>query len=107
MIYKQTSHKLLGYGIYDMSEVEYLGINGAPQDLENAKAEDITPELQAFIDKYPNFVLASAYETGATFLLSSEPPRWSGKRMGSGFNHGSTNVLVGCTNKLLILAEND
>ena len=65
------------------------------------------PEIQAFAAKYPNYRIASAYETFSILLLSEEPSRWRGRHLGSGFNYGSTNFLDDAPSRLLILAEND
>ena len=62
---------------------------------------------QLFINKYPDFVVGSAYQTYAIVLLTRKPPKFSGKWTGTGFNYGSTNILENCPNDILILAEDD
>jgi hypothetical protein len=66
-------------------------------------------ELLEFAKKHEGFAIASAYETEMTILLSRVPTKLSSKEMviGSGFNYGSTNIVVDCPRRLLILAEND
>lgn len=64
-------------------------------------------QFEAFLHKYPQMCLANAYETHVIFMLSEAPPIWKGKKSGSGFNYGSTNILENCPPKLLILAQND
>jgi len=93
-------------GIYEVPE----GI--VVQQLLDQQAElyDLTaehPEVKEFAVKYPDFRIASSYETHVILLLSGEPVRWNGNRIGSGFNYGSTNFLEGCSPRMLILAEND
>lgn len=68
----------------------------------------------AFINKYPNYVIASAYQTSGTLLLSKRPKKlseskeWIDKHsFGTGFNYGSTNIIIDCPKAILILAEND
>lgn len=64
-------------------------------------------EIEAFHKKHSDMVIASAYETHQTLLLSKRPTKWKGKLIGSGFNYGSTNLIENPPTRLLILAEND
>ena len=74
---------------------------------ENKKESVVENEIIEFIKEYPSFVVASAYETFTTFLISERPDKWNGEVHGSGFNYGSTNLIKDCPKNLLILAEND
>lgn len=71
--------------------------------------EVATPKevILTFLSVHPNWRYVGAYETYAEFLLSEPPLEFKGKKMGSGFNYGSTNIILDCPKRLLILAEND
>jgi hypothetical protein len=90
-------------GIYDTTGIDFISIEET-----NISEKEITK----FIKKYPNFCVASAYDTYTTLLLSKKPKEldnnWQTKNIiGSGFNYGSTNILTNCPKSILILAEND
>lgn len=96
--------KRLQDGIYELSDtIEVLGIGeewdyGIPD----------TERVREFIERFPDYVTASAYQTYSIILLSERPAKFSGYKIGSGFNYGSTNLLAGITTKrILILAQND
>ncbi len=127
-------HERVGDGIYDVSNVAYVLIKSemvlkvdVEKELtrweemykENIKKDeewarrtrktvrDNRREIELFVEKYPTFVVASAYETHFSILLSKMPPEASVEQIGSGFNYGSTNIINNCPRSLLILAEND
>lgn len=89
-------------GIYEVPlDIEVLVFYDTPFEL------DINDEIKNFLINNPKWVIASAYETSATIILSRKPYIYSGKTLGGGFNYGSTNLLEDCPPRLLILAEND
>lgn len=90
-------------GIYEVPEDVLFVV----LDTDRLKVDD--PQLQIFSERHPDFVVANAYETSTTILLSQKPNKleMKGKWFGSGFNYGSTNLLVDCPKRVLILAEND
>jgi hypothetical protein len=65
-------------------------------------------ETLDFINKHPEFAIASAYETFTVLLLSKKPTKRVPIINDTGFNYGSTNV-ISCENcnRVLILAQND
>lgn len=71
------------------------------------KIEATKEEIIEFINKYPQCVIASSYETNVVILLSRAPKRIPLNYAGSGFNYGSTNLIENAPRRLLILAEND
>ena len=83
-------------GIYDVSNIEYF--------LVNHKDKEATA---VWIEAHDKFWVASAYETDTIILLAGEPKKFEGSWDGSGFNYGSTNIIIGCPKSILILAEND
>lgn len=86
-------------GIYDIEDIEFIEVLEPPyKEVE---------KIENFIRKYPDFYIASAYETQSTILLSREPMKFKGEQIGSEFNYGSTNILKNCPKNILILAEND
>ena len=124
---KWRTEAFIGDGIYDVSEVEFVQISGSLNSVLSDTKERFdgvilnnemfknkynqrnlasTKEIESFVEKYPDFFLANAYETGTSFLLNAEPSRVSISR-GSGFSYGSTNILTGCPKRVLILAQND
>lgn len=96
-------------------ESNYLcdGIYELDDDIEVIKCEQSDTGVygkgvKEFTKKHKSWVMASAYETEFTFLLSRKPDKFKGKSLGSGYNYGSTNILVPKSKKrILILAEND
>lgn len=100
-------------GIYDIGDVEYLVVDGEEQD-------EISSDAQKFMNAHPDHVIGSAYQCYAIFILATPPTLlkslgygtsktdWgSNNHVGSGFNHGSANMLRNCPKNILILAEDD
>ena len=83
-------------GIYDVSDIEFF--------LVDSKEREVTV---AWIEAHDKFWIASAYETETIILLAGEPRKFEGTWDGSGFNYGSTNIIIDCPKSILILAEND
>jgi hypothetical protein len=108
-MFKTTSEEVeqLGDGIYDITSIEYLKLDTGDLDDEGSLGETTNDLIKDFLRKFPDAVLANAYNTGITFLLSKKPRPFSGTLIGEGFNHGSTNILMGLPKAILILAEND
>ena len=94
----------LADGIYDVSDIQFMYMNDSYYHPEQLPAHAID-----FINKHPQAILASAYETDGTFILSERPRLLGPVAIGSGFNYGSTNVISipRGVEKVLILAEND
>lgn len=105
LIEELEEDKIVEDGVYDLTDIEYIRI---PDRMDGNH-----PDYQAcldFVNKHPEFVHASAYETEFDFLLSSMPlkiDRDKTKIIGSGFNYGSTNIIENAPARILILAEND
>lgn len=109
-------------GVYDISDIEYfvpdpprskkwVGRNvtaSGYEDLPNAKElmDKWNKEFINFIKKYPNFVIADAYQTEYPLFLSEMPTK-KVKYIGSGFNHGSNNIIDNCPKRILICGEDD
>lgn len=101
-----SEERVLSDGFYSLSEeIDVLNVSYSFDESEKQKVRD-------FVEKYPNFVSANAYETDKYLLLSEKPKKldtkWEKQNvMGSGFNYGSTNIISNCPSRILILAEND
>lgn len=101
----ESDGKILDDGIYEiLNNTKILYFEYRYWDFDE---EDIAT-VKEFMSNHPEFVIASAYETQGTFLLSEPPILFSNNyQWGSGFNYGSTNLIENCPKRLLILAEND
>jgi hypothetical protein len=98
-------HRYIRDGIYAVpSEIVVEQFQG-PEEKHELTAD--TPGIAEFAAKYPDYRIASAYETYTVLLLSGEPVRLKGNVTGNGFNYGSTNLIEDCPSRLLILAQND
>lgn len=92
--------KSLDDGVYDMTGIEFV--------VDDENKDRNKRNLEGFIKKYPDFLLASAYETDERILVATRPPRVRVENLlGGGFNYGSTNIIINCPKTVLILAEND
>lgn len=94
-------------GVYNASNVKEVFELDVYFDVESLFETETSEKLIEFCTKYPNWCIASPYETNCTLFLSNRPSQFQGERIGSGFNYGSCNFLENCPSKLLILAEND
>lgn len=95
-------------GIYSLDGMDYVLISeNTVFDSKEDALNYIETKILEFIREYEDIVLASAYETYDYFLLEHHPTEFDGSVLGSGFNYGSTNILVNCPKTILILAEND
>ena len=83
-------------GVYDVTDINFI-----------VKTSKNTDEVAAWVNEREKVWIANAYETDEYIFLENEPKKFAGKRYGSGFNHGSTNILTDCPKSVLILAEND
>jgi len=92
----EAQHTQVKDGIYDITGIPFIQMK-----------QDNREEIEAFISRHGDVFLANAYETYTYFLFASEPQEFGGVHFGDGFNYGSTNILAGCPNSILILAEND
>lgn len=96
----------VGDGVWDISDIEYMPLMlNTWKPTEEQKA-DHSKKLIDFITKYPNCAIADAYQTEYPILLS-EKPTVNVKYIGSGFNHGSNNVIDNCPKRILICGEDD
>ena len=97
-------------GIYDASAVAEtlcVGSEGFHKSSIMRLSGTDKDKIEDFCQKHPDWCVGEAYQCYATFFLSSRPTKFTGSHDGSGFNHGSSNLLTGCPAKLLILAEDD
>lgn len=62
-------------------------------------------ELIAFLNKHPDFVYAEPYQTNYIWFLSRRPNQL--EYTGNGFNYGSSNLIINCPKRVLVLAEDD
>lgn len=92
-------------GVYDITDIDFLNISGLYRNRRN-NAEVVMQQINDFIGKYPDSVLAEALETEYLILLSEMPTK-KFPYIGSGFNHGSTNIIDNCPKRILILGEDD
>lgn len=103
---KEFEDRILDDGLYVVPEgIEVIEYERVAYELTQ-KQED---QARAFLTKHPDAVIASAYATSTTFLLSKRPEPYTGHRLGGGFNYGSTNLVgdLPARHSLLILAQND
>lgn len=103
----ETENRLLKDGIYDVTDIDYLAFEKINWD-EPEKLEAIK-EVQDFIRKWPNYIVAQAYQARTLFLFATGPENITKKthKEGAGFNYGSCNLLTNCPKSILILAEDD
>jgi hypothetical protein len=100
-------------GVWDISNIDFIEMS-IPYITEgdrwrnpnDSEIEQHTNKLLEFLNKYPNCVIADAYQTEHPFLLS-EKPTIKVKYIGSGFNHGSNNIIDNCPKRILICGEDD
>ncbi len=101
-----ANDRMLEDGLYEVDDdVEVIEIGERLYDIRDFSDEYAM--ILFFIENHPNFVVANAYETSSTILLSRKPNIFKGYYVGSGFNYGSTNLVENCPKRLLILAEDD
>ena len=105
--YAIPEDKWLNDGIYVFSEQDNIEILYKRNYVTRLSQDS---DVDAFMEKYPEWVVGCAYETDTTIFLSKRPSKYTGLVFGSGFNYGSTNILCGLpasVNYVLILAQND
>jgi len=101
-------------GVWDISNIDFIEISpsyvmDSPdrwRDPNESEIEQHINKLSEFLDKYPNCVVADAYQTEHPFLLS-EKPTIKVKYIGSGFNRGANNIIDNCPKRILICGEDD
>ncbi len=76
------------------------------------EAIDQMRKINNFIKRHKNIYIGSAYQCPAIFLFSEKPislyrEDTNFEHIGSDFNHGSSNLLLNCPKRMLILAEDD
>lgn len=103
--------KLVEDGVYDVSNIECLSVEYPSHKINGKQRKDekisedyvkLIKNIEEFVAKYPNACLASAYET-EKYIILSEKPASVVEYKGSGFAHGSTNLIDNCPSKILIL----
>lgn len=103
----ESENRLLSDGIYDVTGIPILHFN----DIEWYEPEKLEEQegVKAFMEAHPNYVVAQAYETYTIYILAGRPESIGKKvwKAGNSFNYGSGNLLTGCPDSILILAEND
>lgn len=111
LLNKLFKGKLIEDGVYDVSNVDCYTIEYPLHKIDGKQRKDekisedyikLINEIEAFVAKYPNACLASAFETEKYIILSELPTKIIDYK-GSGFSHGSTNLIENCPSKLLIL----
>lgn len=105
-------------GVYDISDIDYCDPNQRYNREVNDKGRVVyvkaTEEqlleryndMINFIKKYPDFVVAEAYQTEYPLFLAEMPTKQI-DYVGSGFNHGSNNIIDNCPKRVLICGEDD
>lgn len=100
-------------GVWDISDIDFIEVS--PQyvmvgkswrKLTNEELNNHIEKLSEFLDKYPNCVIADAYQTQHPFLLARKPTV-TVNYLGSGFNRGSNNIIENCPKRILICGEDD
>lgn len=93
-------------GVWDISNIEFIELVWENLKIQEEEVQEHLNNLSEFITKYPNCVIADAYQTESPFLLS-EKPTVQVSYIGSGFNHGSNNIIDNCPKRILICGEDD
>lgn len=100
-------------GVWDISNIEFIELSKyyvqegkSWRKLTEEEVQEHLNNISEFITKYPNCVIADAYQTESPFLLS-ENPTIEVSYIGSGFNHGSNNIIDNCPKRILICGEDD
>ena len=101
-------------GVWDISDIDFIAMlppngvmdGGNWRRLTKSELDEHITKLSEFFDKYPNCVIADAYQTEHPFFLS-EKPTVEVKSVGNGFNRGSNNIIDNCPKRILICAEDD
>ncbi len=100
-------------GVYNISDIEYFEVQYPVHVVDGIQRSDskITEDyvalvkgIEEFVSKHPNACLASAFETEKYIILSEKPTKIV-EYKGSGFAHGSTNIIDNCPKRILILEE--
>lgn len=103
--------KFVEDGVYDVSNIECFSVDYPLHKINGKQRKDekisedyvkLVQGIEEFVAKHPNACIASAYET-ERYILLSEKPTAIVEYKGSGFSHGSTNVIENCPGKILIL----
>lgn len=85
---------------------QYVMVGKSWRNLTNEELNNHIEKLSEFLDKYPNCVIADAYQTEHPFLLARKPTV-TVNYLGSGFNRGSNNIIENCPKRILICGEDD
>jgi hypothetical protein len=110
---KNFKGKMIEDGVYDISNLETLKVEYPIHVIDGKQRKDeyiskdyikLISNIEEFVKKYPNSYLASAYETESYVIVSDKPSK-ALDYTGSGFSHGSTNLIENCPSKILILEK--
>lgn len=103
--------RVLEDGIYDVSGIPYfIEQDREMRHIDNAgKGRPLSEDAKEFMDNYKDYVIGNAYGCPDSFILGWKPEliKEPTRKIGSGFNYGSTNLIENCPRSVLILAEDD
>jgi hypothetical protein len=102
-IQKDKNH--VGDGVFDISDIDFINPN-MPWKPSDEQMIEYYNSMKLWVEKYPNFVIAEAYQTEYPLFLSEMPTKVI-EYVGSGFNHGSNNIIDNCPKRILICGEDD
>lgn len=96
------------FNLGELKKGQYEHLKNPNYEAEVAQYKE---EIRKFMEKYPEFVVASAYETSTVLLLSKHPGDENHNTIAGyhrRFNYGVTSILeIPTPCRILILAEND
>ena len=101
----QKDKKHVGDGVFDISDIDFINPN-MPWKPSDEQMTEYYNSMKVWVEKYPNFVIAEAYQTEYPLFLSEMPTKVI-EYVGSGFNHGSNNIIDNCPKRILICGEDD
>jgi hypothetical protein len=93
-------------GVWDISDIDFFDPNMRTWKPTPEQVSTHFDGMKAFIEKYPEFVVAEAYQTEYPLWLAEKPTKQV-DYIGSGFNHGSNNIIDNCPKRILICGEDD
>lgn len=97
--------RYIGDGVYDISNIDFVEAEEGFRFTDKSKRDKV---VRFILENENNLYYASAYQCYAVFFLNGKPNKLpNGDVMGDGFNHGSSNIIKNCPEKILILAEDD
>lgn len=101
------------YGVWDITGIEFISIDIQFKQTEwrniRRTPEEIiehTEKIMEFIERFPDCVIADAYQTENPFLLAHKPTNTI-NYIWSWFNRWANNIIENCPQTILIVAEDD